>query len=166
MVRIRNGTRIVQYESVLVPARTRGSVCYFEHNACRLCFSASPRGLSPASHTASPAGKKSAGSLLFTNHPVPPVENRSTSFSTSNSLASKYWRYCWGKTSLKPSKNAWVCSSTPLDSLHSATNLQKHQDELNNNTNIWPTSAEYYQRLNAGNINMLQCYCLYNDIWV
>lgn len=43
---------------------------------------------------------------------------------TSSSLASKYCRYCWGRTSLKPSKKACVCSSTPLDSLHSATSLQ------------------------------------------
>lgn len=57
---------------------------------------------------------------------------------TSSSLASKYCRYCWGRTSLNPSKNACVCSSTPLDSLHSATSLQttmqKHKLNEGNTT--------------------------------
>lgn len=44
---------------------------------------------------------------------------------TSNSFASKYCRYCWGRTSLKPSKKACVCSSTPLDRRHSATSLHR-----------------------------------------
>ena len=45
---------------------------------------------------------------------------------TSNSFASKYCKYCWGRISLKPSKNACVCSSTPRDNLHSATILVKN----------------------------------------
>lgn len=61
----------------------------------------------------------------FMKHQTPCFSKgcRDRNINTSNSLASKYWRYCWGRTSLKPSKNAWVCSSTPLESLHSATNL-------------------------------------------
>lgn len=59
------------------------------------------------------------------------LKNNSFDSCTSNSLASKYWRYCWGRTSLKPSKNAWVCSSTPLDSLHSATNLDREAEIYN-----------------------------------
>lgn len=52
---------------------------------------------------------------------------------TSSSFASKYCKYCCGKISLKPSKKACVCSSTPRDSLHSATSLETktHQDHLN-----------------------------------
>lgn len=64
---------------------------------------------------------------------------------TSSSLASKYCRYCWGRTSLKPSKNACVCSSTPLDSLHSATSLQTpiHKHKWNQSNSDTSTSSPY-----------------------
>lgn len=113
-----------QNSAGLLPARTTRSVCCCERSACRWCFSASLPGLSPASRTASPAGRKSMRTLHGSNNCNSFVLVARGSVGTSNSLASKYWRYCWGKTSLKPSKNAWVCSSTPLDNLHSATNLQ------------------------------------------
>lgn len=43
------------------PARTRQSACCCGHNACRSCSSASPPNRSPASHTASPAGRQDKG---------------------------------------------------------------------------------------------------------
>lgn len=36
---------------------------------------------------------------------------------TSSSLSSKYWSHCRGTTSLKPSRKAFDCSSTPLENL-------------------------------------------------
>lgn len=43
------------------PARTRGSACCCVHSACRWCASASPPGLSPACHTASPGWGRTGG---------------------------------------------------------------------------------------------------------
>ncbi len=59
---------------------------------------------------------------------------------TSSSLASKYCRYCCGRTSLNPSKKAWVCSSTPRDRRHSATSLNTHTTDIYNQhtlNNTW-----------------------------
>ncbi|CAB1340796.1 unnamed protein product [Coregonus sp. 'balchen'] len=43
---------------------------------------------------------------------------------TSSSFSSKYWSHCRGTTSLKPSRKALVCPSTPRENRHSAINLR------------------------------------------
>lgn len=149
-----------------LPARTRGSVCCFEHSVCKWRFSASQPGRSLAFHKAWPTRKPETSLKVHTAHSGTlyfcsmkrgkwSISWHDSGKRTSSSLASKYWRYCCGKTSLKPSKNAWVCSSTPRDSLHSATNLPRVKGEEEKETFL--REMEYFAAsINQWGLNPLE----------